>query len=113
MIKLDIISPEHRLFSGEVELVRLPGSAGAFTVLTGHAPIVSSLVRGVVSYLTAPAAEEHQLRITGGFVEVSDNRATLCVEEDPDGPSDAAQGTGTGYAAQGAGATGIGKEAKS
>ena len=54
-------------------------------MLTGHAPIVSSLVRGVVSYLTAPAAEEHQLRILGGFVEVSNNCATLCVEEDAEG----------------------------
>ena len=112
MIKLDIISPEHRLFSGEVELVRLPGAAGAFTVLTGHAPIVSSLVRGVVSYLTAPAAEEHQLRITGGFVEVSDNRATLCVEEDPSGPAEAVQSPGASVTAQGAGTSETGKEAK-
>ena len=81
MIKLDIISPERRLFCGEVNLLRLPGTAGAFTVLTGHAPIVASLSQGTLSFLTADAVE-HQLQIKGGFVEVSDNRATLCVEED-------------------------------
>lgn len=46
---LEIVSPEATLFSGEVESVIVPGSAGSFQMLNNHAPIVSTLKEGVVT----------------------------------------------------------------
>ena len=45
---LEILSPEATLFSGEVDSVTVPGSAGAFQILNNHAPIVSTLKEGTV-----------------------------------------------------------------
>lgn len=77
-LHLDIISPEGEIYKGKVESVMLPGTLGSFTVLPQHAPIVSSLKAGTVSY--AVGGEEHSLTIRGGFVELSNNRVTACVE---------------------------------
>ena len=46
---LEIVSPEATLFSGEVESVIVPGSAGSFQMLNNHAPIVSTLKEGTVT----------------------------------------------------------------
>ena len=45
---LEIISPEATLFSGEVDSVIVPGSAGSFQMLNNHAPIISTLKEGIV-----------------------------------------------------------------
>ena len=45
---LEIISPEAKLFSGEVESLTVPGASGSFQVLNNHAPIVSTLTKGQV-----------------------------------------------------------------
>ena len=45
---LEIVSPEATLFSGEVDSVKVPGSAGDFQMLNNHAPIVSTLKKGIV-----------------------------------------------------------------
>ena len=75
---LIIVSPEKLLFNGEVESVTLPGSAGSFTILPQHAPIVSSLTAGRFVYVTN--GEEHTSNIQGGFVEMNNNQVTVCVE---------------------------------
>ena len=75
---LIIVSPEKLLFNGEVESVTLPGSAGSFTILAQHAPIVSSLTAGRLVYVTN--SEEHTSNIRGGFVEMNNNQITVCVE---------------------------------
>ncbi len=46
---LEIVSPEARLFSGEVDSVTVPGTSGSFQLLNNHAPIVSTLTEGVVT----------------------------------------------------------------
>ena len=46
---LEIVSPEATLFSGEVETVIVPGTAGSFQMLNNHAPIVSTLKEGTVT----------------------------------------------------------------
>lgn len=76
-LHLSIVSPEKRLFEGEVKIVSLPGTIGSFSILPGHAPIVSSLMTGVLSYTTMDDAE-HTLDIQGGFVELSDEIASVC-----------------------------------
>lgn len=78
-MKLNIISPEKRLFEGEIERVNLPGTLGSFTILTHHAPIVSSLRQGTIVYLPM-GGEEQSLVIKGGFVEMSDEVVDVCVE---------------------------------
>ena len=75
MLKLKIVSPERIEFTGEVEMVRVPGTQGQFEILTGHAPIISTLQKGIVEY------DGQQLEILGGFVEVQKNEVSLCVEK--------------------------------
>lgn len=79
MLKLKVISPERIVFCGDVERVTVPGTAGEFEILTGHAPIISSLEHGQVTYLPA-GGELEQLAIAGGFAEVQKNVVSLCVE---------------------------------
>lgn len=77
-MKLEIISPEKTVFSGEVESVTLPGAIGSFTILENHAPIVSSLDNGKVIYKNN--GEENELLIKGGFVEVKNNIVLVCID---------------------------------
>ncbi len=79
MLKLKIVSPERIEFDGEVESVLVPGSQGEFEILNDHAPIISTLDKGVVEY-GLPMGEKVQLEILGGFVEVQQNEVSLCVE---------------------------------
>lgn len=76
-IKLSIYSPEKLLFEGDVASVLLPGGKGPFVVLHNHAPIISTLQKGVIGW---EAAESGSVAVLGGFVEVADNRVTACVE---------------------------------
>lgn len=79
MLRLKIISPEKRIFDGEVNRVTVPGTLGEFEILVNHAPIISSLESGNVSYEIA-TGELKQLEIESGFVEVQKNVVSLCVE---------------------------------
>ena len=74
MLKLKIVSPERIEFTGEVESVKVPGTQGNFEILTDHAPIISSLQKGVVEY------DGKQLEVLGGFVAVQKNEVSICVE---------------------------------
>lgn len=76
-MKLRIVSPEKVVFDGEVSSVIVPGTVGQFEILEGHAPIISSLEHGVVSY-TSDA--RHELQVKGGFVSVQRNQVNVCVE---------------------------------
>lgn len=78
MLKLKIVSPERVVFSGEVERVTVPGTAGEFEILVNHAPIISSLERGTVSYLSNEGLQS--LEVQGGFVSVKKNEVNFCVE---------------------------------
>ena len=69
-----IVSPERIEFTGEVESVKVPGTQGNFEILSDHAPLISTLQKGVVEY------DGKQLQILGGFVEVQKNSVSLCVE---------------------------------
>lgn len=80
MLSLKIVSPEKRVFDGEVENVIVPGSLGSFEILMDHAPIISSLESGKVEYTTKDGRQS--LMINGGFVEVRKNEISLCVEMD-------------------------------
>lgn len=80
MLKLKIVTPERIAYDGEVKSVLVPGTMGQFEILNDHAPIISSLGRGVVEYATADGKQ--QLQVSGGFVAVQKNEVSLCVEVD-------------------------------
>ncbi len=77
-LHLSVVSPEKTWFDGEVEMVTLPGIKGAFSILPRHAPIVSALKAGLLSYRMADG--EHTLNILSGFVEVNNDKVTVCIE---------------------------------
>ena len=75
---LDIISPEKTVYSGDAESVTLPGTIGLFTILDRHAPIISALTKGVLTYNVN--GEKTEVKVNGGFVEAHDNHVSVCVE---------------------------------
>ena len=80
MLKLKIVTPERIAYDGEVSSVLVPGTMGQFEILTGHAPIISSLGKGIVEYTTGDGKQKVQ--VSGGFVAVQRNEVSLCVEVD-------------------------------
>ena len=77
---LEILTPERKLFSGEVYGVQMPGISGSFEVLDKHAPLVSALKAGRVKVLKDKQAHSTYFDIQGGFVEVLNNKVTVLVE---------------------------------
>ena len=77
MLNLRIVSPAKVEYDGEVLSVVVPGTMGQFEILNDHAPIISTLQKGVVEYTTQEG--KASLDILGGFVEVK-NVVSLCVE---------------------------------
>ena len=75
---LEIISPEKIIYSGNAELVTLPGASGSFTILDRHAPIISVLTKGAVTY--SVNGQKKVVTINGGFVEAINNNVSVCVE---------------------------------
>jgi F-type H+-transporting ATPase subunit epsilon len=76
---LEILTPEKKLFSGEVYGILMPGVSGMFEVLDKHAPMVSALKPGRVKVLK-DKTHASNFDITGGFVEVLNNKVTLLAE---------------------------------
>jgi F-type H+-transporting ATPase subunit epsilon len=76
---LEILTPEQKIFSGEVYGVQLPGISGLFEVLDKHAPLVSALKSGSLKILKDKNASV-SYTIQSGFVEVLNNKATVLVE---------------------------------
>jgi F-type H+-transporting ATPase subunit epsilon len=78
-VNIEIITPEKRLFEGEVQSIKVPGRKGEFQVLTDHAPIVSTLGVGLVT-ITEPGGKQTLFNIDGGIVEIKQNKIILLVE---------------------------------
>ncbi len=76
---LEILTPEKKIFSGEVYGVQLPGISGSFEVLEKHAPLVSALKAGKLKILNDKSSFSYY-NIKGGFVEVINNKTTVLVE---------------------------------
>lgn len=76
---LEILTPEHKLFSDSVYGVQLPGVAGSFEVLDKHASLVSALKSGRIKILN-DRNHSTLFEIQSGFVEVIHNHVTVLVE---------------------------------
>lgn len=79
-MNLDIVTPDKTLFSGEIESVQLPGSEGSFEILNNHAPIVSSLAKGVVR-VRCSNKEVLSFDIEGGLLVCKKNIITLLADK--------------------------------
>lgn len=78
---LEILTPEKRLYSGEVYGIQLPGIGGSFEVLDKHAPLVSALGTGNVKLLLDRSGNNTtSYQVKGGFIEVLNNNVTVLVE---------------------------------
>ncbi|MBD0277785.1 MAG: ATP synthase F1 subunit epsilon [Bacteroidota bacterium] len=77
---LEILTPERKLFSGEVYGVQMPGITGLFEVLDRHAPLVSALKAGRLKVLRDRQNHTASFDIQSGFVEVLHNKVTVLVE---------------------------------
>lgn len=75
---LEIVTPMKRVFEGEVNIVTFPGVDGSFQVMNDHAPLVSTLQSGKVVYKNKQGSSS--INITGGVVEVLNNKAILLAD---------------------------------
>ena len=75
----EILTPEKKVYEGEVAIVTFPGADGSFQVMDNHAPLISLLNAGVVEYRIKSGGSD-QLSITGGVVEVLKNKVILLAD---------------------------------
>ncbi|KXK03410.1 MAG: ATP synthase F1 subunit epsilon [Acidobacteria bacterium OLB17] len=78
MLKLEIVTPEKRVFDADVESVTVPTASGEAGIFPNHAPLVSALKPGILSYSLKGNTEK--LAVSGGFVEVSENRVSVLAD---------------------------------
>ncbi|MEY3921363.1 MAG: synthase subunit epsilon [Bacteroidota bacterium] len=79
-MQIEILTPEKKIYAGEVYGIQLPGVSGSFEVLDRHAPLVSALKTGVMKILLDNKGKSTSYKITGGFIEVLNNKATVLLE---------------------------------
>lgn len=77
-MELEIITPERKIFTGEADLVQLPGSDGLFEILNNHTPMIAALGKGKVKI--GNNNEYNFIEINGGVVEVLNNRILVLAE---------------------------------
>jgi F-type H+-transporting ATPase subunit epsilon len=76
---LEIITPEKKIFAGEVKLIQVPGTSGSFAVLKNHAPIISTLETGRIK-IENEEGEKTYFNIKGGVIEVKSNHIIVLAE---------------------------------
>jgi F-type H+-transporting ATPase subunit epsilon len=80
-MQLEILTPEKKLYSGDIYGIQLPGITGSFEVLEKHAPMVSALGKGNIKLLLDKSGSNTaRFSISGGFIEVLDNKVSVLVE---------------------------------
>ncbi len=78
MLNLEIVTPEKKVLSDAVDIVTVPTTSGEIGILTNHAPLISSLKSGVLSYMKGGTTEK--MVVGGGFVEVSANNVSVLAD---------------------------------
>jgi len=77
---LEILTPDKKVFEGEVASVTVPGTLGSFEILNNHAPIISTLEDGKLIVRTGASTKQEVYLIHGGVVEVLDNKVMVLAE---------------------------------
>ena len=78
MLNLEIVTPEKKVVDETVDSVRVPTAKGEIGILPNHAPLISSLRAGILSYSTGGSSDE--MVISGGFVEVSGDKVSILAD---------------------------------
>jgi F-type H+-transporting ATPase subunit epsilon len=76
---LEIIAPDQQLYSGEVDLVQVPGSKGSFEILRNHAPIISTLESGQIKIVDQKGSTLF-FEVDGGVIEAKNNKIIVLAE---------------------------------
>lgn len=79
-MQVELLTPEKKVFAGDVYGVQLPGVNGSFEILDKHAPMVSALTRGNVKIILDKSGKSNLFQISGGFIEVYENKVTVLLE---------------------------------
>jgi len=78
MLKLEIVTPEKRVVDAEVDSVTVPTASGEAGILPNHAPLISALRPGILTYSVKGTSEK--LVISGGFIEVSAEKVAVLAD---------------------------------
>lgn len=78
-MKAEIITPDYKVFEGDIKSIRVPGKKGSFQVLKDHAPIISTLENGLV-IIADMDGRETVFEINGGVIEVKMNKIIVLAE---------------------------------
>lgn len=77
-MKLDILTPDKNLFSGEAKAVQLPGADGKLGILENHAPLITTLGKGIIKVTTEKGVETFE--VNGGVAEVQNNKLIILAD---------------------------------
>ncbi|MBS1652156.1 MAG: ATP synthase F1 subunit epsilon [Bacteroidetes bacterium] len=78
-MKLEIITPDKKLFEGTVKSAIFPGSEGSFGILNNHAAMIATLTKGKIE-ITQDNNSKTEFEVKGGVVEVNKNKVTVLAE---------------------------------
>ena len=76
---IEIITPDVKIFSGEVSLVQLPGTKGSFEIMNNHAPLISTLAKGKIKIIDTDKKTQF-FEIKSGVVEMQKNKIIVLAE---------------------------------
>lgn len=76
---VEIITPDAKLFEGEVNSIKLPGANGGFEILNNHAPIISTLTAGEIS-IALDQGQNQSFEIQGGVIEMQNNKIIVLAD---------------------------------
>jgi F-type H+-transporting ATPase subunit epsilon len=79
-IQVDVVSAEESIFAGQAEFVALPGEAGELGIFPRHAPLITRIRPGVVRIKVAGQANEEQVFVAGGILEVQPHVVTVLAD---------------------------------
>lgn len=77
-LRLEIVTPEKRVFDDDVDFVTVPTASGEASILPNHAPLISALKPGILTYSLKGAAT--RLAVRGGFVEVKSDKVAVLAD---------------------------------
>ena len=79
MYNLKVVTPNETVFDGPVESVTAPGALGYLGILTNHAPLVTPVTKGTLTFRDASGKTE-KFQVEGGFLEVLKNRVLILTD---------------------------------
>lgn len=79
-MRVDVVSAEEEIFSGEAEFVALPGESGELGILPGHTPLITRIRPGAVRIKVIGRSDEEFVFVAGGILEVQPNVVTVLAD---------------------------------